>query len=118
MLPSDAGHGEIARRLAVRFVRSMVPEEWTAGTDVTRLGVPASPYCRSCAAPLHEEHNKGASDCYCRYCSDDEGHLKPRQEVEQILAGWLKRGQGDLTSDEAARRAKLFMQAMPAWCNN
>ena len=120
LLPADAGHREIARRLAVRFVQRMVPEGWEAGADIAaaQLSGPASPYCRSCAAPLEEEHNKGASDRYCRYCSDEQGRLKPRQEVEQILARWLKHGQGDLTSEEATRRARLFMEAMPAWCNN
>jgi hypothetical protein len=118
LFPAGAGIGEIARRLAVRFVQHLLPDEWNSGADSIPLMTVASPYCLSCAAPLHDEHNKGASDRFCRYCSDEHGHLRPRSDVERILAGWLRRGGDAPAPEEAARRAKLFMESMPAWCNN
>jgi hypothetical protein len=118
LFPADAGHGEIARRLAVRLVQNLLPEEWCPAADSIQILTAASPYCLSCAAPLREEHNRGASDRYCRYCSDEQGHLRPRQDVERILAGWLKGGGDAPAAEEAARRAKLFMESMPAWCSN
>jgi hypothetical protein len=82
--------------------------------------VPGLPikHCRSCSASLSEEHNIGASDAYCRWCSDESGHLRPRAEVERILARWIGNWQGGLTDDEALRRTRIFMQAMPAWSEN
>jgi len=118
LFPADAGHGEIARRLAIRLVQRLLPEEWCPAADSIQRLTAASPYCLSCAAPLRDEHNKGASDRYCRYCSDEQGHLRPRQDVERILAGWLKHGGDAPAPEEAARRARLFMESMPAWCSN
>jgi hypothetical protein len=79
---------------------------------------PAAWHCRSCSASVHEMHNQGVSDHYCRYCSDERGQLRPREEVRQILARWLGHWQGEIPPDEAARRADSFMKAMPAWSEN
>jgi hypothetical protein len=67
---------------------------------------------------LISDHNRGVSDCYCRYCSDEEGRLKPRGEVRELIAHWFEEWQGDISHEEAVRRAKIFMEAMPAWSNN
>jgi hypothetical protein len=72
-------------------------------------------HCRSCLADLRLEENRGRSECYCRYCSDENGRLRPRSEVHEILAAWLSDLQGGLSDDEAARRAAYYMLAMPAW---
>ena len=64
-----------------------------------------SPSCLSCAVSLLDEHNKGPSDRFCRFCSDEAGKLKPHDEVQQILARWFQRSGTDLADAEAARRA-------------
>ncbi len=76
------------------------------------------PYCLSCAVPLEDPHNRGPSSRYCRYCSDPQGRLRPRREVEGILADWFRRWQGDLDPQEALRRARRYMSALPAWNRN
>lgn len=72
--------------------------------------------CRSCMANLREKHNRGKSDIYCCYCSDSDGNLLPRKEVHMILSRWLMALE-DLSIEEAKRRAKFYMKAMPAWNN-
>jgi len=72
-------------------------------------------HCRSCLADLRLDENRGASDSYCRYCSDSSGRLRPRDEVHRILAAWLSDLQGGLADDDAKLRAEHYMLAMPAW---
>ncbi len=72
-------------------------------------------FCRSCLAPLNEEHNAGVSDIYCCYCSDENGCLLPREEVLLIMTEWFMYWQKGLTESEARRRADLYMSSMPAW---
>ncbi len=72
-------------------------------------------YCLSCLAPLSDEHNAGASEVYCRYCSDENGALLPRDKVLEIIAEWFRNWQKDLTISEARRRADHYMRSMPAW---
>ena len=114
---AEARAADIARRLTGAYLRLMLPEEWSAEIEAATEAL-SSAFCRSCAASLHDQHNRGVSDRYCRFCSDEQGHLRPRPEVEKILAKWFEYWQGNLASDEAMRRAKIYMQAMPAWCTN
>lgn len=72
-------------------------------------------YCQSCLAPLDNEHNRGVSDVYCCYCSDENGNLLPREKVLLIIAEWFMQWQMNLTESEARRRADLYMCSMPAW---
>lgn len=76
-----------------------------------------SHHCLSCMADLHDEHNAGVSDRYCRYCSDENGRLRPREEVHRILADWLGLMQKPITPEEALERASWYMKAMPAWAD-
>jgi hypothetical protein len=89
----------------------------TSGTTMSPAAL-ASHHCRSCSVSLDDAGNRGISDRYCRYCADEEGRLKPRAEVQRLIAAWLADWQGDLPPDEALERAALFMQAMPAWSEN
>jgi hypothetical protein len=57
----------------------------------------------------------GASDHYCRACSDESGTLRSRSEVEDVLAGWIGEWERDLSAEDARERAVTYMQAMPAW---
>lgn len=74
-------------------------------------------HCQSCAAPLNAPGMKGASDQYCKYCTDAKGKLKSRDEVQKGIAGWLKSWGGNLTDKQASERAAHYMMAMPAWAS-
>jgi hypothetical protein len=81
-------------------------------------GAPEHLYCRSCATSLEDAENRGVSEQYCRFCSDEQGNLKPRDEVHRILARWMVNWQGPMPPEEASRRADSLMRAMPAWSEN
>ena len=72
-------------------------------------------FCHSCAAPLGIPDFKGSADNYCKYCSDEAGNLKLREEVQNGIAQWLKSWQPDLDDTKAMTRAADYMKAMPAW---
>jgi hypothetical protein len=70
-------------------------------------------HCQSCSQPLRPDSDP--SPQYCRFCSDDEGRLRTREEVHGLIARWMESWQPQLTPEEARRRATLYMSAMPAW---
>jgi hypothetical protein len=59
----------------------------------------------------------GTSEKYCKYCSDEEGNLRPRQEVQQGIAKWVQSWQEGISEEQAMTRADFFMKAMPAWAD-
>ncbi len=71
-------------------------------------------HCHSCSIPLSAVGAQGPSDVYCQHCTDAQGNLRPRAEVEQGLASWIAEWQG-VCPETAHKRAKQFMRAMPAW---
>jgi hypothetical protein len=114
--------------LAAQHARNLIPRVWEESLDrpASRragesdrgvLKVPAV-HCLSCSASLLDEGHRGASDRYCRVCSDDRGNLKPREDVLDILAEWFESWHGRLDHDEAIRQAGVFMDRMPAWSRN
>lgn len=72
-------------------------------------------FCYSCAAPLEIPEFKGPAENYCRNCTDAEGNLKSKTEVQIGLAWWLRSWQPDLSEEESLARAEHYMKAMPAW---
>ena len=52
---------------------------------------------------------------YCKYCTDNTGNLKPRDEILKGIAGWFKTWQPEIDDAKAAKRAEAYMQSMPAW---
>lgn len=74
--------------------------------------------CYSCSAPLENLEFKGPSEKYCKYCTDENGNLKSREEIQNGVAGWLKTWQPNLDEETAQVRAAHFMKAMPAWAEN
>ncbi|MCD6494666.1 hypothetical protein J7K60_01290 [Candidatus Bipolaricaulota bacterium] len=75
-------------------------------------------YCHSCTMPLDSPDAKGPSEIYCKHCTDEAGNLKPRDEIKQGIAWWLKSWQEEITEEQAQERAEHFMQAMPAWAED
>ncbi len=102
--------GSFARSLAREVARAL-----TEKREPARSGVSPdhSAHCQSCSQPLSE--HAGPSPDYCRYCADETGRLRPREEVHALIARWMESWQPRLTRDEALRRATLYMSAMPAW---
>ena len=47
-------------------------------------------YCYSCAAPLAIPDFKGLVENYCKYCTDESGNLKPREEIQSGIIQWFK----------------------------
>ena len=47
-----------------------------------------------------------------------EGLGMTAAEVEELIAQWFQHWQGTLSDEEARRRAKLYMRALPAWNRN
>jgi hypothetical protein len=116
---SGSGIEGRARMLAVGYAGSLIPEEWKPSLVRAHEGEEGGIlHCQSCSQSLLDEHNRGVSHRYCRYCADETGHLKPRDEVQHLIAQWFQHWQGDLSDDEAMRRAELYMRALPAWAKN
>jgi hypothetical protein len=73
--------------------------------------------CYSCSAPLHMPEFKGPAENYCKYCTDDQGNLKPREEIKRGITEWFRSWQPGIDHEKAAERAELFMRSMPAWAD-
>ena len=74
-------------------------------------------FCHSCTAPLDMPDFKGPAENYCKYCTDESGNLKPRDQIQQGIAQWFKSWQPGLDDGTAMKRAEFFMKAMPAWAD-
>ncbi len=125
-----------ATERATAYAEALIPHEWlqaieealirseTAETYRSSVSIPPRargewfPWCQSCSISLADEHNRGVSEHFCRFCSDEEGKLKSRSKVQNLIARWFERWQENLNHDEAMRRAGFFMRAMPAWSHN
>lgn len=68
-------------------------------------------FCNSCAMPLEKVNS---SHC-CAYCSDEQGNLKPREEVKRGVAQWLESWAPEKTGVDFLARAEAYLHAMPAW---
>ena len=68
-------------------------------------------FCYSCGIPISDE----VSGNFCQNCTDETGSLKPREEVQQGLAGWLASFSPAEGSVDFMARAAKYMEAMPAW---
>lgn len=137
MLPmEDFREATAAFRLAVcdglvslvrppEYARTLIPLSWQAHLDAALRGEPepirpavSIHQCQSCSASLDDGVHGGVSDRYCRFCSDEQGQLRPREQVQGILARWLQGWQEGLSDTEATQRAASFMRTMPAWSHN
>lgn len=107
------------------YARTLIPRSWDAYLDAALRGEPdpipptvSVQQCQSCSASLDDGVHGGVSDRYCRFCADEQGRLRPREQVQGILARWLQDWQEGLPEPEAKRRAASFMRSMPAWSHN
>lgn len=73
-------------------------------------------FCQACGMPISERDVNVASEQYCAWCSDAEGNLKPWEEAVNGLAEFLDSWQ-KVGTEEAQKRAKRYLTAMPAWAH-
>ena len=62
-------------------------------------------FCYSCAAPVGMPDFRGPTE---KYCTDESGNLKSRDEVQMGLAEWLKSWQPDL-EQEGLRKSRRYV---------
>ncbi len=64
-------------------------------------------FCPSCTMPLMDTPSgKRSQSNYCPHCTDANGNLKPKEEVQAGITGWFRRLAGRYharTSNEAGR---------------
>ncbi len=72
-------------------------------------------YCHSCSAPLSSPEFKGIAENYCKYCTDENGVLRPKRVIQSSIAEWFKSWQPGIDDQKAMDRAELFMKALPEW---
>ena len=77
-----------------------------------------SDHCYACTCPLMDPEHQGASDIYCKFCTDERGNLKPCDQVRSGIAHWMRTWQSGLAEEVAIQRAALFMKALPAWAGD
>lgn len=106
-----------ARRLLEEAGRAIAETEQHPALDAPeKLAKLMWNQCQSCSVSLEEFH--GASDRYCRFCSDEQGRLRPREEVLESIAHWVQDWQEGVSPQKARDRARRFMSAMPAWADD
>lgn len=70
-------------------------------------------HCHSCGMPMMDGMMNMASQSYCKFCTDDQGNLKSKEDVQQGIAMWLQ--QWGPPGGNYMQRAMNYMMAMPAW---
>jgi hypothetical protein len=73
-------------------------------------------FCFSCGMPLTDE-SKSKNTRFCKYCADESGAVKTREEVLGGIANWLRMMQPELAEDIAMKRAVYYLKAMPQWAD-
>ncbi|EPM4908859.1 zinc ribbon domain-containing protein [Enterobacter hormaechei] len=73
-------------------------------------------FCQACGMPMSEVDAGKISDFYCAYCCDSNGNLKSWDDAVSGLANFLDSWQ-KVGSQEAQKRAKRYLTAMPAWAH-
>lgn len=73
--------------------------------------------CGSCGMPMETPADHALGDVnseYCRFCTDERGHLLPYERVLAINAEYYVTSQG-ITAAAARRLAEAMLADMPAW---
>ena len=72
-------------------------------------------FCYSCSMPLMGPEGEKARGNYCQYCSDEQGALRPKEQIQKGIAEWLSGWAPKGSSIDFMKRAEYYMKAMPAW---
>ncbi len=68
--------------------------------------------CYSCGMPLIPDNTRGN---YCIYCTDENGHVLPKNKIQKGIAEWLSAWAPENISADFMKRAGYYMKAMPEW---
>ncbi|RLE39660.1 hypothetical protein DRJ17_00510 [Candidatus Woesearchaeota archaeon] len=72
--------------------------------------------CESCGMPMESVEMRGGAkpdNKYCKYCCDENGNLKSKEEVRKGMIEFYK-AQGK-SQEEAEKFVDDYMKKMPAW---
>ena len=111
---SNGTQGKNLEKALERYLRSHKTSPQRAGHEQLMAGE----FCRSCMTSLEDRQNRGKSEELCKWCSDENGKLLPRNQILEIMTHWFMQWQTGIDIDEARRRADLYMQSMPAWAGS
>ncbi len=73
--------------------------------------------CQSCGMPMDKPEDHGGADvsnAFCKYCTDEQGKLLPRDQVKAKMIQFHIQKQGK-TQEEAEKLTDQLMGTMPAW---
>lgn len=73
--------------------------------------------CQSCGMPMDKPEDHGGGDVnnpFCKYCTDEQGNLMPREQVRAKMVQFYIQKQGK-TQEEAEKLTDQLMGTMPAW---
>ncbi|MEZ4648350.1 MAG: hypothetical protein R3E97_06080 [Candidatus Eisenbacteria bacterium] len=110
-------HAALRERVSDEASLALLPP-WPDEPDRTGDTTPQllrPPQCQSCSVSLNDYG--GVSDHYCRYCSDEDGTLRPLEEVQADIRRWMLRWQKGADESNIDERVRHFMRAMPAWAD-
>jgi len=77
----------------------------------------ACPSCYSCGMPFKKPSDHAMGDVnqkYCAHCVDQQGQLKPYEEILNGTVNFLVHSQG-LAMNAAMQMAKDLLAKQPAW---
>ena len=74
-------------------------------------------HCHSCAVPIDMPgmEMKSSREHFCKYCVDDGGEVKSREQVRAQTKMWMQMWQGEADDAVLERRVTDYMNAMPHW---
>ncbi|MFI5360159.1 MAG: zinc ribbon domain-containing protein [Halanaerobiales bacterium] len=75
-------------------------------------------HCLACGMGLSPETVHPVNDRYCSYCADENGVLKPREELQEGIARWLQSMTPDDKDADYMKRADYYLRAMPAFAED
>jgi AcrR family transcriptional regulator len=102
------------------FVRSLIEFFAPApgkNTAESRVSAGKNKLCSSCGMLLYTLKDHAGEDMnapYCRYCTDEQGTLKPYRDVLTTMTDFFQRTQV-LNKKAAKRAARLALAKNPAW---
>ena len=67
--------------------------------------------CESCTMPIE-------TGPLCEHCGDENGQLRPFEELFARMMQWTMRHEPSLAREAAERKTLEFMSSMPAWRDN
>lgn len=73
-------------------------------------------FCFSCGMPINDDV-RSKNKKFCKYCADESGTIKSREDVQNGIANWLRMMQPELAESVALNRALYYLKAMPHWAD-